>query len=160
MADLDLDALYRRSGPMVFRRCRQLLGQEHEALDAAQEVFLKVARARLRLEGNAPSALLNRIATNECLNRLRGRTRAAAPLEEALSVIAATEDAESRSLARRVISRLFGQELPSTRTIAVLHYVDGLTLEEVAQEVGLSVSGVRKRLRTFQGRLTPPQEPV
>jgi RNA polymerase sigma-70 factor (ECF subfamily) len=36
--------------------------------------------------------------------------------------------------------------------MAVLHYVDGLTLEQVADETGLSVSGVRKRLR--QLRLT------
>ena len=30
--------------------------------------------------------------------------------------------------------------------MAVLYYVDGMTLEEVAREVGMSVSGVRKRL--------------
>jgi RNA polymerase sigma-70 factor, ECF subfamily len=31
--------------------------------------------------------------------------------------------------------------------MAVLHFVDGLTFEETARQVGLSVSGVRKRLR-------------
>ena len=36
--------------------------------------------------------------------------------------------------------------------MAVMHFVDGLTYEEVAAEVGLSVSGVRKRLRTLKGR--------
>jgi RNA polymerase sigma-70 factor (ECF subfamily) len=35
----------------------------------------------------------------------------------------------------------------------VLHHVDGFSLEEVAAEVGLSVSGVRKRLRTLKARL-------
>ena len=40
-----------------------------------------------------------------------------------------------------------------TGVIAVLHHVDGMTLEEVAAEVGLSVSGVRKRLRTLKARL-------
>jgi len=35
----------------------------------------------------------------------------------------------------------------------VLHLHDGLTLEEVAREVGLSVSGVRKRLRRLEDRL-------
>ena len=37
--------------------------------------------------------------------------------------------------------------------MAVLHYRDGMTLEEVAGEVGLSVSGVRKRLRGLRARL-------
>ena len=45
---------------------------------------------------------------------------------------------------------LFNRHPESSRTIAVLHYVDGLTLEQVADEVGLSVSGVRKRLRKLR----------
>ena len=32
----------------------------------------------------------------------------------------------------------------------MLHYVDGLTLEEVARQTDLSVSGVRKRLRKLR----------
>ena len=34
--------------------------------------------------------------------------------------------------------------------MAVLHFVDGLTLEQVAHECGFSVSGVRKRLRALR----------
>ena len=34
-----------------------------------------------------------------------------------------------------------------------MHLFDGLTLEETAREAGLSVSGVRKRLRGLKGRL-------
>ena len=34
--------------------------------------------------------------------------------------------------------------------MAVYHYVDGMTLEETAELSGLSVSGVRKRLRTLK----------
>ena len=45
------------------------------------------------------------------------------------------------------------REKPSTRVIAVLHLVDGMTLEEVAREVGLSVSGVRKRLRMLKAHV-------
>ena len=45
---------------------------------------------------------------------------------------------------------IFTNEKTSTRTIAVLHYVDKLTLEETADFVGLSVSGVRKRLRKLR----------
>ena len=31
---MDVDTLYRRYGPMVMRRCRQLLRDEDQALDA------------------------------------------------------------------------------------------------------------------------------
>ena len=160
-AAFDLDALYRRYGPMVFRRCRQLLRNDDAAHDALQDVFVQCARYQRQLNGDAPSSLLNRIATNVCLNRLRGgKTRQSESLDDALHVIADAEDPESRSLARRILSRLFESEQVSTRTMAVLLYVDGMTLEEVAAEVGLSVSGVRKRLRTLQARLPQASEVV
>jgi RNA polymerase sigma-70 factor (ECF subfamily) len=43
--------------------------------------------------------------------------------------------------------------------MAVLHLVDGLTLEEVAAEMGLSVSGVRKRLRTLKAHVAELELP-
>ena len=44
--------------------------------------------------------------------------------------------------------------------MAVLHFVDGMTYQEVARETRLSVSGVRKRLRDFRARAlaAAPQE--
>ena len=59
---------------------------------------------------------------------------------------------EERALDRAVLDGVFATERASTRTMAVLHYVDGMTLEEVASHVGLSVSGVRKRLRLLKER--------
>lgn len=44
--ELDVDALSRRYGPMVLRRCRRLLGDDDDALDACQEVFLRVVERR------------------------------------------------------------------------------------------------------------------
>ena len=41
---LDVDALYRKYGPMVLRRCRRLLIDEEQAMDAAQETFVKLLR--------------------------------------------------------------------------------------------------------------------
>ena len=52
-----------------------------------------------------------------------------------------------------MLAKLFGQQRESTRTMAVLYYVDGMTLQEVAKEVGMSVSGVRKRLLGLRAAL-------
>jgi RNA polymerase sigma-70 factor (ECF subfamily) len=52
-----------------------------------------------------------------------------------------------------VLDRVLGREPVSTATIAVLHLHDGMTLQEVADAVGLSVSGVRKRLRKLKANL-------
>ena len=150
---LDVETLYRKYGPMVIRRCRALLGDEEQALDAAQETFVKLLRYQDRLTDAAPSSMLYTMATNVCLNLMRSSRRR--PLnagEETLERIASTEDVEERALDRAVLDGVFATERPSTRTMAVLHYVDGMTLEEVASHVGLSVSGVRKRLRLLKER--------
>ena len=150
---IDVEALYRQYGPMVLRRCRQLLQNEEKALDAMQDTFVQLLRRSQKLTADAPSSLLYRIATNTCLNILRGEKRR--PLsgrEELLVEIASFDRHEERSAVRAFLDELFSREKASTRTIAVLHYVDRLTLEETAAEVGLSVSGVRKRLRALRRR--------
>lgn len=145
---------------MVLRRCRRLLGDEELALDATQDVFVQVVRHADRLDSSAPSSLLYRMATRISLNRLRSDRRRAHGLPAAsdpelalLQTIAELPDTSERLGARRLLDRLFQREPESTRVIAVLHFIDGLTLEETASEVGLSVSGVRKRLRGLRERL-------
>jgi RNA polymerase sigma-70 factor (ECF subfamily) len=139
---------------MVLRRCRQLLHDEDEAMDVCQDVFVRLLERRERLQAQYPSSLLYRIATNLCLNRIRDRRRRVpSPGEEQLYQIASAEDPAARSEARMALARLFGRHPESSRTIAVLHYLDGLTLCQVAGEVGLSVSGVRKRLRSLRRTL-------
>jgi RNA polymerase sigma-70 factor (ECF subfamily) len=156
---LDVDALYRKYGPMVLRRCRALLIDEEQAMDAAQETFVKLIRYQDRLDDRAPSSMLYTIATNVSLNLIRAsRRRPRSAGDEVLERIASTDDMESRVLDRTVIDGIFGRERASTRTMAVMHYVDGMTLEEVAGHVGLSVSGVRKRLRQLKERTRAREE--
>jgi RNA polymerase sigma-70 factor (ECF subfamily) len=138
---------------MVLRRCRYLLRNEDRALDAMQDTFVQVLRHEKRLRMDAPSSLLYRIATNICLNMLRrDRRHPQTGDEKLISSIVDADEQEKRIINRQLLDKLFGREPPSTKTMAVLHYVDGMTLQEVAGEVGLSVSGVRKRLRCLKER--------
>ena len=151
---MDVEGLFLRYGPMVIGRCQQLLRDEDEALDVSQDVFVQLLRHRRRMNSRYPSSLLYRIATNLCLNRLRdsGR-RPNLPGDEVLYRIASVVGPGARVEARSVLSKLFGKHQESTRVIAVLHFVDGLTLQQVAKEVGMSVSGVRRRLRALRQTL-------
>ena len=145
---VNVEEFYTKYGPMVMRRCRSILHNEEEASDAMQEVFVQVLKKQDSLNDKAPSSLLYTMATNICLNILRSNKRK--PLDvrdESLLEIAGWDNPEERIIAGHFTDRLFSKEKPSTRVIAVLHYVDGLTLEETADQVGLSVSGIRKRLR-------------
>ena len=149
---IDVESAYRRYGPMVLRRCRQMLRDEQQATDAMQDVFVQLLRHRDRLEDRGLSSLLYRIATNVCLNKIRSSGRRQEDAQsDLLARIAATGGAdEGRAEARSMLDRVLGREPISTTTIAVLHLHDGMTLQEVADAVGLSVSGVRKRLRKLK----------
>jgi RNA polymerase sigma factor (sigma-70 family) len=148
---LDAEALCRQYGPMVLRRCRRLLRNEDEALDACQDVFVRVLEWQQRLDLTSPSSLLYRIATNVCLNRIRDRRHHPVAVDEPLlAAIAAADEPGAGSDARLLLDWLFGRHPESTRTMAVLHFVDGLTFEQVARHTGLSVSGVRRRLRKLR----------
>jgi RNA polymerase sigma-70 factor (ECF subfamily) len=146
-AGVDVEALYERYGPMVLRRCRFLLRDQDGALDTTHDVFVALLRHRDRLHAASPSSLLFRIATNLCLNRIRDRRRDPdLPGDDVLDRIARRTDLDTPAF----LDRLFRRHPESTRTMAVLHYLDGMTLEQVAAECGMSVSGVRKRLRALR----------
>lgn len=151
---IDVEAAYRRYGPMVLRRCRHMLRDEQQATDAMQDVFVQLLRNLERLEDRGLSSLLYRISTNVCLNRIRSsRRRPEDAQSDLLARIADAGGDESRTEARAMLDRVLGREPISTTTIAVLHLHDGMTLQEVADAVGLSVSGVRKRLRKLKASL-------
>jgi RNA polymerase sigma-70 factor (ECF subfamily) len=150
----DVEELWNRYGSLVLRRCRQLLRDHDEALDVCQDVFVQILRRRDVLDIRFPSSLIYRIATNLCLNRIRDRRRWPDLVEdEQLARIARLDDPTAALHARSILGSLFARHRESTRLIATLHFVDGLTLEEVAGEVGMSVSGVRKRLRALRKTL-------
>ncbi len=151
---VDVEDWYRRYGPMVLRRCRKLLCDEETSVEAMQDTFVQLIKHKKNLTEEAPSGLLYRMATNICLNKIRSLKRRPEHLgDELLLKIAETQEVESKISARNIIGHLFGDEKVSTGTIAVLHLVDGMTLEEVASEVGMSISGVRKRLRPLRSKL-------
>lgn len=151
---VDIHSWYERYGPMVHRRCRALLRDEEEAVEAMQDVFVEVVRRGDRLAVDAPSSFLYRTATNVCLNRLRSRRRKPSEADtELIERIANAPVAEERSVVNQLLDTIFAREQPSTRAMAVMHLVDGHTLEEVASEFGLSVSGVRKRLRVLKAHV-------
>lgn len=157
---VDSHTYYRTYGPMVLRRCRKLLGDDQAARDAMHDVFVQILSRAGDLADDAPSSLLFRIATNICLNRIRSRRRRPEDGDPELLVqIAEHTDPAARSAARAALDALFRNEPEDTAVIAVLHLHDRMTLEEVAAEVGMSVSGVRKRLHKLRTRLHALEAP-
>ncbi len=151
---INIEEYYTKYAAMVLRRCRFLLRNEDAALDAMREVFVELLVYQDKLQDTYPSNLLYRIATNICLNVIRANKKESEFYEEdTISQIAQYDEVEKKVIAEEVLDSIFQGEKASTREIATMHYVDRMTLQEVADSVGLPVSGVRKRLRNLKERV-------
>ncbi len=88
-----------------------------------------------------------------------GRRSLTSSYSGTLSEIASWDEPHDEKLILTdLIERIFAGEKAGTREIAVMHYIDGMTLEQVAETSGLSISGVRKRLRSLRERVQPLRE--
>src|SRR5438128_5101911 len=67
--------------------CYRMLGSPFDAEDAVQDAFVRAWRNRERFEGRAAMrSWLYRIATNVCLDTLKGKERRARPMDLGPSV--------------------------------------------------------------------------
>jgi len=150
--------LFERYGAMVYRRCAAILGSDEAARDAVQEVFLRVIERRHQFRGeSSPSTWLYAVATLHCLQQLRdraGRTAKLAQLAE--QPLAGASRGPEESLA---LVQLLSGESDDVRLMVYLHYVDGLTMEEVAEAVGYSRKTVSRRVHGFLAAARAQLEP-
>lgn len=133
---------------MVHRRCRDILGREEAALDATQDVFLRVLEKGHLFRGeSAPSTWLYAMATLHCLQRLRDRGVHGAKLD---TLAAATRAALGISVEDRLaLLKLLERQPQEVQLIVYLRYVDEMTMEEVAEVVGYSRKTVAQRVQEF-----------
>lgn len=160
--DLELyGELMRAHQAAVLGLCLAILADPHEAEDAAQASFLKAFGALDRFQAQASfRTWITRIAINTCKDRLRQRQRqrtqsldawveAGKPLPAALVHLAAEESGPS-ALAPELLERLS----PGERgLLALLLEDDSLSYAELGQRLGLSLDGVKGRLKRAREKL-------
>lgn len=160
-----LEALYDSHANRLLRFFSRRAGIT-EAPDLLHETFARMAgveaAARRRIE--SPGAFLTRIA----VNLLRDRARSAARRSPACHLefderVHGAVDPQRLLDDRDALSRLeqaVGRLNPRTREIFLLHRVEGLTYAEIAQEVGMSVKGVKKQMTKALFRLRQDVGPL
>ncbi len=152
--------LVARHGRMVYRTCLRALGNEHDAEEAAQAVFLVLARkaGRLRSEGEL-AAWLHRAARNVAHLALRSRARRSRHEAEATMVRRAGDEgrgAEGETSGIE-IAALLDRELDALpaaqRQAVVLRYLEGFPQEEAARVAGCPQGTLARRAQLGLERL-------
>lgn len=150
------DELVRRHQGRVQTNCRYLSGNDEDALDLAQEVLVKAYFNLKSFEERSQfGTWLNRIKVNHCLNHLRkqkGKVHVDVdePGLEAESELRARDKADRR-LERDETRRRIGETLDrmneTLRVPLILRDLDGLSYEEIAEELDVGLSAVKMRIK-------------
>jgi len=158
-----LEPLMERHYRRIYRVALAYLRNVDDALDAVQETFVKAFRNAARWDPASEVApWLVRIAVNHSIDRYRrGRRRLAReePLDDGdheLRMAAAGPSAEravfGREVAERVAEAL--KDLPAKqREVFVLRHYDEMSLDEIAQTLGMSLGTVKSSLHRAVHRL-------
>jgi RNA polymerase sigma factor (sigma-70 family) len=151
--DLDaLEALYRAFETAVYTLALRILRSPEEAEDVLQETFLEVVKSigQYRGEGHL-WGWIRQIASSKALMRLRrNRVRHTEELdEEAIAAGTGTGTVPERI----DLERAFEQLSATSRAVVWLHDVEGYTHEEIAEQMGKTVSFSKSQLARAHARL-------
>jgi RNA polymerase sigma-70 factor (ECF subfamily) len=152
------EELVRRHERQMFRIAHNLLHNREDAQDAVQEAFLKAFQKLLQFQAKAKfSTWLGRIVFNEALTKLRKEQvhwsstghdsrDEAGPLPREIADWAPNPEmlytvSELRNILEKNLRRLS----PNLRAVFLLHDVEGLSLEDAAQSLGITLAAVKTR---------------
>src|SRR5436305_2741926 len=159
----DLEAfseLVKRYDRNIFRIAQHITHNEEDAQDVVQEAFLKAYQNLEQFQGNSKFyTWLVRIAVNEALMKLRRRrSDKTVSLDEDVVTDEGTiprevadwspnpEQLYGQSEWSEILKKTIQGLPPGFRTVFVLRDVEGLSTEETAEMLGLSIPAVKSRL--------------
>lgn len=144
---------------MVYTICLRMLTVEADAMETAQDVFVKAYRAIGTFQEKAKfSTWLYRIAYNQCISAIRKKVR----VIDLVDNIPEDEISESDINGMEIITgeershylQLALDALPETDAVVVtLFYFDELSLEEIAEITGLTSGNIRIKLHRSRKKM-------
>ena len=153
------ESLVQRHQNRVFAVARGILRHQEDVEDIAQQVFVKAYFSLKRFDQRAAfSTWLYKITVNECWDLLRKRKARPLVYEADLSEeqsrqysapereTCAAPDTGDRMAMRQQLEAMLGQLDQRDRAMLVLKEVQGFSVEEIAESMGLNANTVKVRL--------------
>ena len=149
MDALTFQAEIRRIEKLLYRIAWSYLGNNADVEDAVQDALIKAWEKRESLRDLKQfRPWMSRILTNQCKDLLRKRKKwNFCPLEEAVAQEANAPEPDAPVL--EAVSRL----KPELSLLITLHYVDGYSIQDLADNLGIPESTVKTRMRSARKQL-------
>lgn len=143
----------------VYRWAYRLTGNQHDAEDLTQDVFIRVFRSLSTYRPGSFEGWLHRITTNLFLDgvRKRARQRTVALTFEAAEHVVDRDPDPAQRLADSALDADLQQALdelaPEFRVAVLLADVEGLSYEEISDWLGIKMGTVRSRIHRGRRQL-------
>ena len=153
------DDLVRQHSSRVYRLAYRLTGNQHDAEDLTQEVFVRVFRSLSSYTPGTFEGWLHRITTNLFLDmaRRRQRIRFEGLGDQAVGLLRDDEPTPAQAFDARHLDTDVQQALealaPEYRAAVVLCDIEGLSYEEIAGTLGVKLGTVRSRIHRGRAQL-------
>jgi RNA polymerase sigma-70 factor, ECF subfamily len=148
--------LYERNYEAVFRAALRITGNQADAEDVLQTVFLRVlARGGQVADVSLPGAYFRRAAVNAALDVLRRREVRVESVHASESSHAAVQPP---GLLKEQLRRALGVLDGDDASLFLLRHVEGLTIEELAAVFEIEKNNVTVRLHRIRRRLQTEME--
>jgi RNA polymerase sigma-70 factor (ECF subfamily) len=147
----------------IYNLCLYMLGNRHDAEDAAQDTFLKAYRSLNDFKPNASLyTWLYRIAVNTCIDHKRkpffesifrrSDTGEDMVIEHPSDLPSPEKEYESKQI-QVAIQKALRKLSPKLRAVIVLKEMDGLSYEEIADTLDVSIGTVKSRISRARDEL-------
>lgn len=146
------DSLFARYQEYVYNIALGIIGRQDDARDVTQDVFVQVFRSLKSFRhGSRFATWLYRIAVNRSVDAARAASgRKWVPLDEAIRGMPDPGEGPERAAGRRAeqdeVQHVLAQVAVQHRDVLVLRYYQDLSVEEIAEVLGCSVTAAKVRL--------------
>jgi len=144
-----LVTLLREIESHVYRTAYYILGNEQDALDAAQEALIRVYTKIGSYQEKAQfKTWVQRIVTNICIDKFR-RTKPSVSIEEHEMIFRSDNNVEDEVISTYVAKDIQEaiERLPEHhRTVVVLRYLQDFSYNEIAETLDLPINTVKSYL--------------
>lgn len=147
-----LNDAYTAYADMLYHLALSNTQNKEDAEDIIQEVFCKYyTKMPSFTDSSHEKAWFIRVTVNQCRDHLRyRRLRTHTPLHEIGEISGQTGITDDNALD---VMQLLSYLPEKYRSIVILHYLEGLSVEEIAMSLGLGKSAVKMRLSRARERL-------
>jgi len=143
--------------PRVGNLVRYLIGRDHDAEDITQRALMEILRSLGNFRGESKlTTWSDRITSRVAIAHVRRRRREAEQRRAAtveLIAVSGNYSSAGEYLARRRAVKMLDELPGEQRQAVVLHYVVGLSVSELAEQLAVPFETVRSRLRLGMKKL-------